>query len=136
MEPIEETLLEAAPETLQKNLPLLWKVFHHIEDHPEEWYQGAYVREVQRPNFCGTVFCFAGHAALIANPEAVPTKDLQSWSGLLRFPDGTQRRIAEVAQKDLGLTLRERWNLFDGGNTLNDLRHIIEEWEKEETENG
>lgn len=44
------------------NIELLDRVIAHIKANPESWDQMKYA------NWCGTAFCVAGHAALMANP--------------------------------------------------------------------
>lgn len=94
--------------------------YRHIRDNPTEHDQGVFYR----PSGCGTKACFAGHA-ILRTP---------GWRVSMRGPFGMALPVhALVRVTDwwvagrivLGLTVPEGDRLFDAGNTLEDLRHII-----------
>ena len=124
--------ISASSSPVLKDLPLLWKVYDHIEAHPEEWRQGTWAH--QAPD-CGTVFCFAGHVAITAHPGAVIR--WEKCSDSLNYADrvsvnGVTHCIQHVAQDALGLDSDEANALFDGSNSLQDIHDLIIEWEHAE----
>lgn len=127
---------ERTEELPQPNLPLLRKVLDHIDAHPEEWAQGTWaqrsyplerhVRELNRGRAvelpvpaCGTAFCIAGHAAVMAGFTVSWPSDATS-SALLTSGD----HIEDVARDELGLTAGEARVLFWGRNTRAEVQRI------------
>jgi hypothetical protein len=116
------------PKMPEKNYPLLWKVYEHIEAHPEEWMQAAWAIK----SACGTAYCFAGHAVLIAEPTARFIFSSQGESDRVHVLGHGMRWIDEVAMDALGLRAEEASVLFNGSNGLGDLRYCIRRWEQED----
>jgi hypothetical protein len=50
--------LDEVSEAPTKDFALMWKVYDHIVEHPEEWNQQFWITGSP----CNTAFCFAGHA--------------------------------------------------------------------------
>jgi len=112
------------------NVELMDKTLDFIEQHPENHYQGAWMRKgvedapaVDLPDgrhLCGTAACFAGWAVTLAGE----TMDIY---GYLVESDGTTKRHVEnVAAEMLGL---DRWSadvLFAARNKRADLRRMVE----------
>lgn len=108
------------------NVALLNQTLAYIEAHPEEWDQKTW--------HCGTTACFAGHAAALNGGEWLgrgsdsliardddPAEDI--WAATEDRP-----AIVEVdrrAKRVLGLTDYQAEDLFEGGNSLDDLREIV-----------
>ncbi len=94
----------------QINIPLLRKVLDHITEHPEEWEQDLWAMRRE----CGTSFCVAGHAAVMAGHQ-------------IRWDDGVATHTTEhatiraVATRELGLTNLQSLRLFNADNTLPEL---------------
>ena len=117
---------------MSKNLPLLWKTLDHIEAHPDEWFQRDWVLKTK----CGTAFCFAGTAVMLAHSDAEVVwaeDEPKEWDTSCDvLIDGVKRDIGVLATEDLGLTLSEADNLFDPNTTLDEMRDFITRWEAEE----
>lgn len=103
------------------NVALLRKTMEHIESHPQEWEQRHWI--------CGSTACFAGHAVLIDGGESafhhayvIARTDDPAW-----HVHGGQISILRRAQHILGLTLAQAIDLFEGSNTMDDLRIKVDE---------
>lgn len=123
------------------NVDGLTRTLAHIEANPKDWNQ-AYYR-------CGTSFCFAGWFAVLdgaklASPEPI-VPDWQACDYLsleeahsdhpeidwarpevntdAGLADGTS--IGSYAEAGLGLSWDQARELFDGENTMQDLRRIV-----------
>lgn len=108
------------------NVDLLRRTLAYIEEHPKEWKQDTWR--------CGTTACFAGHAAmldggmwassgssaLVARPDDLPSR-IYTFGGMDLVP------VEDRAQRVLGLTDEQAFDLFRGSNSLNDLRRIVAE---------
>jgi hypothetical protein len=109
------------------NTPELVAIYQHIKANPEEWWQATYAQRVD----CGTAYCFAGWAVVRAG--GVPTDwktfedSIGTWSdtGKAVMPDGRPVMIDVEAVEILGITDEQSWELFAGGNDLNDIRSAI-----------
>ncbi len=129
----EETVAEK-----KLNRKLLIEIMNFIEEHPRTWRQGSWyvhvdpetglekaslrVEEVSEVNSCGSSFCFAGHVALA---EGFPSPPLDNHSDWVRdSPDGGEL-VDEFARKRLGLNHDQADYLFDGGNSLDDLKKLV-----------
>lgn len=116
------------------NLPLLRKILTHIDEHPEEWFQGSWRldwrgispswhHELRRqaPHLvripqCGTSFCIAGHALAMTGelgPDGMGMPSSGGWG--------------ESARQVLGLTTYEADKLFWGGRTRQEIQEIAQE---------
>jgi hypothetical protein len=115
-----------------KNYPLLRKTMEHIEAHPEEHDQDYWGLMTA----CGTVMCFAGHAAVFdgATPIWAQTpSDRYPEMDAVRGVDGPVR-VEQYAGRALGLTEKEADDLFWGADDIDDVRKIVakflaEEWQ-------
>jgi hypothetical protein len=120
---------------MKPNVELLRATLAHIEAHPETWNQQMWSNE------CGTAFCFAGHAVVLSgctvNPEReqvlLDTVPAEFHDTFREITGGWNPPIALAAAVLLGLydtdaigrsqTIR----LFNGDNTLEDLRSMVAE---------
>lgn len=92
------------------NSDLMQRVLKQIEEHPETWFQSCWVNE------CGTVACFAGWACLLAGHSP---QEMEPWAG---------DDVGDEAERLLGLDEEDGDRLFAGENTLDDLRHLVNEF--------
>lgn len=112
------------------NAPLLYQTLGFLETHPEYWDQGnwasiPYGQESEKavdPFKCEAKGCFAGWAAI--------------FSGALWSPDGSSAvsqdgtvigSIDEYARDALGLNEYQSNRLFNGSNTIADMKQVIKE---------
>jgi hypothetical protein len=117
-----------------------------ILDHPEQWDQSVW------SNTCGTAYCFAGHASILAGSRQLQGKDYYEdsnsteWLELVVPPPELWAKLgnrgwatgtvtgedawamSDVAQAALGIDRCEDDDLFDSENSLGDLLHILREW--------
>mgnify|MGYP001587222180 CR=1 FL=1 len=110
------------------NVDLLDRTLAHIEANPEEWEQTAYR--------CDTGMCFAGWACQLAGGRWL-TPPCDHWGDVLvAEPADDQERVRSFdgvhgtvvlkrATRLLGLDFDIARDLFDVGNTLDDLRRIV-----------
>lgn len=108
------------------NLPLLRKVLDHIDAHPEEWNQAAWMTETT----CGTACCIAGHAIVFDGTHTLTVANddvLVDGVSMVRGEDGRWHDAAAiVGAKVLGLTEDEAGDLFHGWNGRADVQHFAE----------
>ena len=104
------------------NFPLLYKTLEYIESHPEEWEQGVWSMKTE----CGTKFCFAGWAVMLSQPQAMLMPTNVNYPMDVRLENGEYRTIPDLAREELGLANFESDVLFGGGNSLAQLREIVE----------
>lgn len=96
-----------------------------------EWFCGADTPTLMLADreFCGTVACFAGWRGLLDGGVRVLVLDnFGDPLEVLSFPDGTKVHRGDLghwAAKRLGLTTQQAAVLFDGTNTLEDLRAAV-----------
>lgn len=122
--------------TALRGLPLLDAILDHVAANPETWKQGAWAERTA----CGTTLCVAGHAASAAGWDLLFENGWDGSSGYARTcrRDGVTLAIRDAAEELLGLTDLELGNddgevwsahdvLFEGSNTLADLREIRDE---------
>jgi hypothetical protein len=111
-----------------KNYDLMDETVDYIEAFPEDWDQGEWVAP------CGTALCFAGNAALLAHPTyMLELDDSYNLTGnLLNRKRERVGFISEVAERDLGLDGWEADDLFNGSNSLSQIKQIIAGWKKED----
>jgi hypothetical protein len=117
----------------EHNWPLIDKTITWIEEHPELHRQESWAEATA----CGTTFCFAGAAAMLAGaeiPENLSTSDphaANSWyldeHGKLAEPwEAGSEHIAAYAAGILGLSGYEKDVLFYESGDTADLREYIE----------
>lgn len=101
------------------NLELLDKVLDYIIDHPDEWNQNVWC-DASEANVCGTVMCFAGHAATMTGHKYTLNEESGDWEldgGLDSF---------DVGQEVLGLTHEEAQRLFVGSMFAQDADYYLD----------
>lgn len=115
-----------------KNYPLLRKTMEHIEAHPEEHDQDHWGLKTA----CGTVMCFAGHAAVLDGATPIwnqgPSDRHPEMEAVIR--NGSAMRVEQYAGMALGLTDKEADELFWGADDIDDVRKVVakflaEEWQ-------
>lgn len=76
---------------------------------------------------CHTSFCFAGWACHLAGEALVPRRTGRVVADMAVLDHGMTYSIADRAAELLGLNAVQAGDLFDAGNTLTDLREIVED---------
>jgi hypothetical protein len=119
---INENEYEAAdelhePKNAAERNERLAMVLNHIENNPTHWNQ--------RKWHCGTSHCFAGFAQLFARGISLAVEFDRDNAGIKDKDDPIENDY--IAAEDdatgwLGLTHRQSAFLYDGDNTLDDLR--------------
>lgn len=107
--------LDAAAPAHTINVPLLRKVLEHITEHPSEWRQHKWATRFLKLNgeVCGTAFCVAGHAAVMAGYHIDWTRD----ESMVRYvTEGGS--IEYVARQELGFSAEESKRMFWESNDL------------------
>lgn len=100
------------------NVPLLKKTLQHIEKHPEVWEQRAFR--------CGTQFCFAGHAALLAGSKLVhPADEYDIYVKADRARRWPKESLRTRALRVLRLDDDQGDRLFYDLNSMERLRRIV-----------
>lgn len=125
------------------NTDLLRKTLAHIEAHPEAWEQSVWA--VRGLDGCGTALCFAGHAVTLSGLElswvdeyedGYGNDDDEYWTPARQVannvrvdPDSRLHgySIRYAAADLLGLNDEQAYRLFEGNNTLAELRRIVGE---------
>lgn len=111
------------------NAELLRKTMSWVEQHPETHDQGKWFDNTP----CGTKYCFAGHAAILAgaqSPTHLPVG--RHWfvdvDGVAvdRHIHGVTQAVEEYARAALGLTSLQTAYLVDGDRTREELRTLVE----------
>lgn len=126
-----------------EQIALARAVLTHIEAHPDKWYQASWR--------CRSGMCYAGHTAalsgrkwMIEDPiEAASllapadllvahADDPMAWDYNLGYAARKKMVVSvrEVAQRLLGLDDNEASIMFDGGNSLDDLRRYVRKIEQ------
>jgi hypothetical protein len=105
-----------------------------IEKHPEKHAQEHWATE------CGTAFCYAGHASLLAGATP-PGPNVTTWGHFWTinpetFQSGSESTmqqlesgnlpVDEFAARQLGITMSESEVLFSGDRTRDELRMLID----------
>lgn len=110
------------------NIPLIRKTMEYIESTPQNWDQNFYYMEVHdgEDNICRTTMCFAGTACFLAGYDQMDVCDSSVY-----IPE-TERwePIFDVAQRLLGLTESQAWNIFEAANCITKttvMRHWVED---------
>lgn len=122
-----------SPANLSKrNVELLQATMRYVEEHPAEHNQEHWRTE------CGTAFCYAGHAALLAGatrPTFGTGWDLHWAVNVVTLESADQTademrvsgslHIDEFAASQLGITMHEADALFDGYRTVAGLHALV-----------
>lgn len=99
---------------------------------PSEWDQGVWVNTTS----CGTACCIAGKAVAVAggayefertdDEDYIETNGTDLvMTGFAIMPNGRSTYIDEGAREFLGLNIEESRMLFEGDNSLEDIREVI-----------
>jgi hypothetical protein len=114
------------------NVPLLRKTLEYITAHPEEHDQ----RNWGVKTACGSSYCLAGHAVVLAGHEIDwHSPDLVRMgmrSSCHALTDG--RYISDAAREELGLDPERAARLFDANNDLGTLWRLASEYTDGEVE--
>ena len=105
------------------NTAELVAIYQYIKAHREEWDQSFWAQKTA----CGTAYCFAGFA--IARAGAEPDWDRSYYvprTDFCTLSNGETRLIDGYAQDLLGLDSKQADDLFYAGNSLDDIREMIE----------
>jgi hypothetical protein len=122
------------------NAELAYKVLDHIDAHPEQWDQKAWLKGTD----CGTAACFAGWAVVLAGHDVTfDTEPEADGSHYYATIDGSgSRTVSATAARDLGIedafvpcrncagcgyTSDASHDLFDSDNDREDLGRIVAE---------
>jgi hypothetical protein len=106
------------------NINLLQRTLAHIEANPDTWDQETWATRTA----CGTAHCFAGHAVMLAHPNAAPVFDGAFTTSFVTIPDHPVRAIwwiPDLARDLLGLGRTTGDILFNATNTLEELRAMV-----------
>jgi hypothetical protein len=118
------------------NTALLERVLAQIEAAPAQWDQGNYASQTDLANGeCGTAYCFAGWAVALTYPAAKfaftdtqshwPT-DRTATTVVLNPAEFTGPAVIDAVARDLlGISDKTAEVLFEGGNSLDDLRRMV-----------
>ncbi len=107
------------------NTDLLNRTLNYIEAHPSEWNQDQWAAR----SSCGTVYCFAGTAAVLSGQPLAWRDSYQD-----DFPEIATNVIDEgevgdsiftAARELLELSADQADRLFDPQNKLADLRRLV-----------
>lgn len=134
-----QALLAKSEEETMINETLIREVVAAIEDNESGWDQRYWVNEAP----CGTTFCFAGWATLLAGHIEETAEGVRTtakgklvaaglgWSADLldgRHPVNTWFPFLPVAAAELGLTYEQAKILFDEGNDYLFIHPSIEQF--------
>lgn len=129
------------------NVALLKQTLAHVEAHQADWNQRQWITpadEREDPS-CGTAYCFAGWAVALSGykvertgsvgigqlpPEVVYRLDAEDNIYQSGYVGGLAAGCGHVAAVLLGIKAlgsQDGEHLFDGYNTLDDLRRIVAE---------
>lgn len=97
-----------------RNVELLERVMQHIDDHPEQHDQAAWINE------CGTAACFAGWAVMFTGGKL-------SRDGVFVTVVGESDCVSRAAGRRLGISAVEGDVLFDASNTRDMLRLMVKD---------
>lgn len=101
---------------------LAYQVLDHIDAHPEQWKQSMWIGQAE----CGTVGCFAGWVCLLSGeePDSEEYLGIMLRSGMI-IPDKAEELLGANRFVDLGVD--DEHDLFDEGNTREDLGRLVAE---------
>jgi hypothetical protein len=108
-------------EVTTPNAELAYRVLDRIDAEPYRWIQGDWATETD----CGTAYCFAGWAVVLAGREPVWDYGECSYVADDRGVDEGTQFIGDAAREALGV--EDTGSLFDGFNTREDLGRIVAE---------
>jgi hypothetical protein len=112
--------------TGRPNAELAWRVIDHIDAHPEQHDQNAWI---DKSASCGTVACYAGWTCLLSNDEPFEDEDGDTDNEV--WVDGHIETVQHRALHLLGLSYdrdtRFGHLLFAPENTREDLERLVAE---------
>lgn len=101
---------------LKPNAELAYRVLDQIDAHPKTWDQRTWARRTN----CGTAFCFAGWAVVLAGRQFVQGSE-PSYVVDRREPDGEQW-VGDAAREALGIEDSvDLFRSYNGRERLGDL---------------
>ncbi len=100
---------------------LLKATMEQIEQHPELWDQDVWLTD------CGTKACFAGWASKLSGfkPVVIPASETPLGEIYVSAVNEDDVHVSDWAAEKLGLTSNEVDVLFDGSNSMGDLRRYV-----------
>jgi hypothetical protein len=117
--------------TPQPNVELINKVIEQIDAHPETWCQDLWARKTD----CGTSYCFAGWACVLAGEEILWNEHKvgeDTFAAHVRTQGCASKEfgeyyvtIRERAQQLLGLGVIEADLLFDWANDREEIQEQV-----------
>lgn len=109
---------------------ILWAESESLLGEASQWEQSEWsTAQPEAP--CGTAFCIAGHVAFEMGAQPAEIEDEHDWS-LVRFL-GETTPVSVLAAERLGIVHHEmsigvllfgKRSLFDGANTIEDLKQV------------
>jgi hypothetical protein len=107
------------------NVEELRLIVKQIEAHPETWYQRTWAKQES----CGTSFCVAGHAVYRAGYDVLWGEMLGDTSTATDCAHPESQAVVSIsvmARELLGLTEYQSGTLFNGSNSLDDIKAVVE----------
>ncbi len=104
-------------------------IIAHIEAHPEEWDQRHWAIRTD----CGTTFCFAGWACVRAGDQFRWGRSFEGPRLSFAMELVSDETIHYRAEKVLGLSDDQAYELFAANNTLDDLKRIAQGFRDSDT---
>lgn len=98
----------------------------YIEAHPDEHNQRTWLKAAS----CGTAACLAGHVVMQEHPDGRPSPrgaylSEGAWAyDFWELFDGTDIPVSHEAARLLGLDEEQADSLFNGSNTVDDLKRM------------
>jgi hypothetical protein len=108
------------------NAELAYRVLDHIDEYPENWYQGVWLdlNSDRSLGDCGTVGCFAGWVNVLSGMEASFNPE---GYGRYVIVDGQPLSFGDAAEQLLGISDPEGLRLFSASNTREELGDLVAE---------
>jgi hypothetical protein len=117
---------------MKPDIPLLRKYVEWVEEQAarpvaeRDWFQGSWVSPRAA---CGTAYCVAGRVVtdagyhfVIHHPVRLPFDEITE----VRFGDDPIEQVDHVAQRILGISDEQAYELFLGSNSAQRIREIAE----------
>ena len=137
-----ETITSPAPIVPTLDDLLAWAEAEQLKKdkgQPSEWDQGHWAINVPAYNAywgvrkavpavnCGTACCLAGKTVAFMGGKFLIEADSDGTAVEAEMPDGTTVFVEGFAEQVLGLTTAQADALFDGDNTIENVRFVIEQ---------